>query len=452
MPIPTSPSPLYREAAIEDMMGNPPGWLLHSGLTAIGIALLIVLSLTALIRYPEKVEAPFLLQTQTVPLALHAGAVNVIDTVFAVSGARVTTGDTLVVFRSGTNWRPLTTLDHWLREIEQDLYPTTPTSKVSSASDLLQGRGVGKGESAQYPLSIQTPFTNLRTILRAQASYRQTNGMAAEVLAFEREIGDAQRLRTSLTRQVQLYEKELGYQEKQADRMEGLEKDGVVSTQAAEEAIAQTISSQRQREVLVSSDIQNQIRVQQLRQQILQRRLIHREKLAEFDRQLLTQLKLLRTALNEYRDRYFLIARESGTLTWQPIVRSQATVDPTAPIGYLLATDGYETIVARLQLPTLGQGRISLDDRVILNFDAYPSREYGQVEGKLATLAPVALPDQNQEYLRLATVSLSDTLLTSYGKTLPFRYNLSGTARVITAERTLLARLLDQFLNLTQNS
>ncbi|TXF83350.1 hypothetical protein FUA23_21615 [Neolewinella aurantiaca] len=303
-----------------------------------------------------------------------------------------------------------------------------------------------------YPAPIQTPITTLQTILRAHASYQQTNGLAAETTAYEREIADAHRLSRSLGRQVELYEKELGYQQKQADRMADLGKDGIVSTQEVEQAAAQTVGARRQREVLVSSDIQNQLRVQQLRQQILQRRLAHREQLADFERQLLVQLKLLRTALDEFRDRYVLIARESGTLSWQPTVREQATVSPADPIGYLLPADGDDKVVARLQLPSLGQGKISLGDKVILDFSAYPSREFGQVEGRLTALAPVALPNQQGEYLRLATVALPDTLLTSYGKTLPFRYNLSGTARVITAERTLLQRLLDQFLNLTKNT
>jgi hypothetical protein len=259
-------------------------------------------------------------------------------------------------------------------------------------------------------------------------------------------------LSKSLGRQVALYEKELDYQQKQTDRMQSLEKDGIVSTQEAEQAASQTISARRQREVLVSSDIQNQLRVQQLRQQILQRKLIHREQMADFDRQVRTQLKLLRSALTEYRDRYFLIAREAGVLTWQPAVREEATVSPSEPLGFLRGNGDTQTMVARLQLPSLGMGKVTAGDRVILDFAAYPSREYGQVEGTLLSLDPIALPDQQGNYLRLATVALPDTLQTSYGKTLPFQYNLTGTARIITAERTLLARLLDQFLNLTKNT
>ena len=464
----------YRESAIQDMMGKPPGWLLNSGIMCIALVFLVALGLTSFIRYPEKVEAPFLLQTETIPLALHAGAMNVIDTVLTPNDAPVTAGDTLLVFRSEADWRSVRNLDHWLAQLEHDLYIRSQ-EKVGETSENLPhlqhlsrlsrlpssgfyspfgGRGAKSRELGvmRYPAQIQTPITTLQTILRAQASYLQTNGLSAETTAYKREIADANRLSKSLGRQVELYEQELGYQQSEVERMQKLGKDGIVSIREVEQAEAQTIGARRQREVLVSSDIQNQLRVQQLRQQILQRRLAHREQLADFERQLLVQLKLLRTALDEFRERYVLIARESGTLSWQPNVRAQATVSPADPIGYLLPADGDDKTVARLQLPSLGQGKISLGDKVILDFAAYPSREYGQVEGKLTALAPVALPNQQGEYLRLATVALPDTLLTSYGKTLPFRYNLSGTARVITAERSLLQRLLDQFLNLTKNT
>jgi hypothetical protein len=459
---------MYREAAIQDMMGTPPGWLLHSGLSAIAVVVAVVLGLTAFIRYPEKVEAPFLLQTEKIPLALHAGAVGVIETVYTPSEASVTAGDTLLIFRSETDWRPVRDLDLWLAQLEQDLYAQSSTALTSSSAELVasklqylsrlphlqhlpspQERGRGRGN---YSATIQAPFTTLKTILRARTSYQKTNGVAAEVRAYEREIEDAKRLSTSLNKQVALYERELTYQQKQTDRMTELEQSGIVSTQEMEEATAQTIGARRQREVLVSSDIQNQLRVQQVRQQILQRKLTHSEKLADFDRQVLTQLKLMRSAFDEYRERYVLTVREDGKLNWQPTVRAQATVSPTNPLGYLINPNGSDEMIARLQLPTLGQGKITVGDKVILDFAAYPSREYGQVEGKLTSVAPVALPDQNNEYFRLATVALPDSLTTSYGKTLPFQYNLSGTARIITAERTLLQRLLDQFLNLTQNT
>ncbi|TXF82962.1 hypothetical protein FUA23_21700 [Neolewinella aurantiaca] len=138
MPELTTQNHQFRASAIQDMMGKPPGWLLNSGIMAIALVFLVGLGLTALIRYPEKVEAPFLLQTETIPLALHAGAMNVIDTVFTQNDAPVTAGDTLLIFRSEADWRPVKALDHWLTTVEQDLYIRSQEKTGEKTATILQ--------------------------------------------------------------------------------------------------------------------------------------------------------------------------------------------------------------------------------------------------------------------------------------------------------------------------
>jgi pyruvate/2-oxoglutarate dehydrogenase complex dihydrolipoamide acyltransferase (E2) component len=249
MPNQTTPPTLYQDTAIQDMMGRPPGWLLHSGPTAIAVVFMVVLGLTALIRYPERVEAPFVLQTEKIPLELYANSMSIVDTVFAQSGTTVTVGDTLLIFRSETDWKPVSALDHWLTEVESNLHLAEGDFKVAR---LVQSSNVPATESSKYPASLQQPYANLRATLSAYSSYQKTNGLNEEIAALNREIEDANRLSTSLNRQVSLYDRELDFQQKHADRMQDLEADGIVSTQEAEQVAIQTISARRQREVLVS--------------------------------------------------------------------------------------------------------------------------------------------------------------------------------------------------------
>lgn len=441
----------FRETAIQDMMGRPPGWLLHSGLSGIAVVVLIVFGLAALISYPEKVEATFLLQSETIPIALHAKSASVIDTVFAQNEERVSVGDTLLIFRSETDWKAVRNLDLKLTVLERRLVKSQQFS-FNSSSHLLQGLYEGGDREIAFPASVQIPLVAIKTLQLARNSYLRNNSTPTEIQALRREINDADRLSASLHRQVELYEQELILQKKQVERMALLKEEGIVSDQEAEEKFAIEISARRQKEVLVSSDIQNQLRVQQLRQSILGKKLEHREQLADFDRQVLTQLKLLRTSLNEYRDAFVLVAKEPGVINWSPTTRGEITVNPVSAIGYLLQEEGSDRPVARLQLPTIGEGRVKQGDRVVLNFDAFPFREYGQVEGVLGSIAPMALPDENNEYYRLATVQLPNALSTSYGKTIKFQHNLTGTARVITKERTILQRLVDKVVNLSKNT
>jgi hypothetical protein len=122
------------------------------------------------------------------------------------------------------------------------------------------------------------------------------------------------------------------------------------------------------------------------------------------------------------------------------------------PLGFLIPEWIRSVKVARLSLPTQGAGRVALGDEVVLELDAYPSREFGQIEGGLVAVDAVAIADEKQGFVRQATVALPDSLVTSYGMAVPFQYNLTGMARIITEERTLLQRLTDQVLNLSQNS
>jgi hypothetical protein len=58
----------------------------------------------------------------------------------------------------------------------------------------------------------------------------------------------------------------------------------------------------------------------------------------------------------------------------------------------------------------------------------------------------VALLPRSDTYL--VELSLPDTLLSTYGKRLPFKPEMSGTARIVTEERRALDRMLGQMRDL----
>lgn len=439
----------YHDSAIEDLLGRPPGWLLHSGLTVLAGVALVLLALTALIRYPEEVDAGFVLQTEVVPLALHAGVGRVVEAVPVGSGAPVVRGDTLLIFRSGADWRQVRCLGEWARRLRAFVTRETTDAAPRYLSWLADAERLPAGP---FTPAIQQGLTEVKTVLRAWQSYERTHGSRETIATYQEEIADARRLSQSLQTQVALFREELGYQEKQDERNGQLAREGIVSRQEAEMTAARTVNARRQLERLVSSDIQNQLRVRQLEQQIVQVGLQYRQSSAEFSRRLRAALATLETALVTFREEYVLLAEEDGELDWQPGVRPQATVTSSDPLGFILPPVAAAELVARLELPMDGLGEIRTGDPVILEFTAFSSREYGQVRGRVAALAPIAVPNRDRDYVRQATVALPTPLRTTYGKVIPFNQNLTGRARIITTERSLLARLFDRFLNLTKNN
>jgi len=46
---------------------------------------------------------------------------------------------------------------------------------------------------------------------------------------------------------------------------------------------------------------------------------------------------------------------------------------------------------------------------------------------------------------------MPDSLITTYGKSIPFLQEMGGTGNIITKDRRILERIFDKFLNLTKN-
>lgn len=340
MPINTDHTTIPREMAIEDMLGRTPGWLLRSGLGMLGLFLVVVLGITALIRYPERVEAPFVLQSKTVPLAVHAGATNYIEAMLVGNNHPVVVGDTLLVLRGDGGWRTLTNLYGYLNADAWDAGELPP--------DLA------------YPSGVRQEVARLTSLLKAWQSYLVTNGTADAVAAYEREHAEAGNLSTSLQKQIDLYDRELAMKNRHLDRTRQLVRDSIISTQEAEAVEEQYITARRQREAMVAGDAQNRLRMNQLDQEVLRLRLTHRERLAEFDRQLRQQADVVRAAADQFSLQHFVLAAEGGTMHWRPEVREGALVSGAEPLGYITSNETNQSLVARVTLPPEGAGRAEI--------------------------------------------------------------------------------------------
>lgn len=75
--------------------------------------------------------------------------------------------------------------------------------------------------------------------------------------------------------------------------------------------------------------------------------------------------------------------------------------------------------------------------RVNISVTGYPYMEFGFLTGKVVSVSLLA--DEENTYT--VTVNLPQDLRTSYGRTLEFKGELTGTAEVMTDERSVTERL-----------
>jgi hypothetical protein len=129
-------------------------------------------------------------------------------------------------------------------------------------------------------------------------------------------------------------------------------------------------------------------------------------------------------------------------VAWKPGLERGQTLKPGDAPATLIPTSGRQRLVAWCTAPALGSGRIAVGNRVQLELAAYPPAEYGYLEGRVHSMARLPEADAEGKPQYRVLVALPDTLRSSYGKPIPFRQNMSATARIVTRERRVLERLL----------
>lgn len=111
-------------------------------------------------------------------------------------------------------------------------------------------------------------------------------------------------------------------------------------------------------------------------------------------------------------------------------------VDNNPKAFMLLVVPPVNQYEVQLKLPLKGAGKVNPGQRVLIRLDAYPSSEFGFLEGQIVNMVPVSLDNHYR-----ANVKLTRGLITNSGNRLPVQPLLQGTAEIMLDEKRLIERI-----------
>lgn len=148
--------------------------------------------------------------------------------------------------------------------------------------------------------------------------------------------------------------------------------------------------------------------------------------------------------LRSLEDTYFFKSPMDGTVQYLNFWNNNYFVKTGDPVFSIVPSNS--EIHAQVAIPNAGAGKVTRGQEVIIKLDDYPYTEYGSIRGVVKEISLVANTERTQEGSMdnyLITVALPDQLTTNYGEKLVFRYELKGTAEIITLDRKLIHRIFD---------
>ena len=154
----------------------------------------------------------------------------------------------------------------------------------------------------------------------------------------------------------------------------------------------------------------------------------------------------LRIAVKDWEVKYVLKSNIDGKVAFSNYWSVNQTINQGDLIFTIIPTES-STYIAKLKSPASNSGKLKIGQTVNISLENYPESEFGTLQAKVNHISIV--PDDKGHYLILA--ELPKDLITSYKKTIEFKQEMTGSAKIITEKLRLTERFFYQFKNVFKN-
>lgn len=419
-----------RSEEVQEILTNPPVWIVRWGITLIFIFICIILSLSFLIKYPDFVQAKVLVTTKQPTEMVIARASGALDTIFTGNRDTVKSGQKLAILRNTADFKDVFYLKHIIDSIPLDFknfyFPFEKTSSLM----------LGEVNSAY--LNFEKSYIDYFLLKDLDPYSNQLGGNRASLIELKNRL-------KSQTTQKDLLEQEYKLKQKDFEREQSLFEKGVISQKEYE--LKQLEILQMKKDVSAMS-----ISISQITEAIstadknLKNTRINKQ---EDDTRYLSNLKrsydLLKEAIRKWEYTYVLSSSINGVIGFQDFWGRNQFVDSGTIVFSILPTDT-STLVGKLVIPAQNAGKVTVGQKVFVKLDNYPYQQYGTLIGKVSSLSITPNSDSNYTVY----ISLPNGTETSYHKSFNFTQELLGNAEIITEDLSVAERIFYKFRDLFQ--
>ncbi|MCB0703766.1 MAG: HlyD family efflux transporter periplasmic adaptor subunit [Saprospiraceae bacterium] len=414
---------------IEDfqgLIGSPKGWILRWGMSSILLILILFLVFAAIFRYPDRLEADIRVTAGGLPVKIVARESGRLSEIYVEDGQEV---------QAGT----------WLAVIENPADPTA-IRQLKTAMESWSFNPALLGE-IQLPESlklgeIKPVYARFERHLTLVKSWLAADQTISRKSLLQEQLTELEQVQTKLKQQEKLLEEEIEVAATSFIRQKALYQKGAISLVELE--AIERLQFQYKRD-LANLQIR-QSETSRTKQTIRQAQVEIEESQAKWladQMPLLSQYKQeLESALNAWEQTFVLVAPVAGSISFGRFRDERQRVTTGDLVFTILSRSDLSGWVSEAVISSQGAGRIQLGDQVEIELFDFPAAEFGKVEGQVSSLS--LTPEAGTYSIQIA---LADTLLTTFGKPLPFRPILEGKAYVITDKRSLLKRMVGRFRN-----
>lgn len=423
---PAFPELEIRSEEVQEIIGRPPHWLVRWGIASFFIVLALIFLSASTIQYPETIQVPLKLTAINAPKTVEAKVSGKLVRILHVNNTQIKEGDILAWIESTADHSAVLQLSSILDSI--DVWLQNENFENIKAVGPLNIKNLG---------GLQGGFQSFDQVYREYlaylpgAYYHERKQILVDELAYTRQLFEHLKIQKQIQQTtLKLAEREYEAQKKLADKdlIAPLELDRAESNLANQRLPLQQMESSIINNRMAQSAKQKEI--MELNRQIEQQRALFSQAVYS-----------LKSAVDEWKRSYLLIAPASGTLIYAGILQEKQTVSAGQEI-FLIQPESTE-FFGELVITQRSFGKIEEGQQVLVRFSGYPYSEFGSVPANIEYLSAIPVRDS----LFFAKVQFPEGLMTNYGHQLTPKNGMTGSAEIITQDMRLIERVYN---NLTK--
>lgn len=407
---------------VQEILTRPPHALVKWGITAFFSVLALFFIGGCFFKYPDVVSAQITVTTEHPPVWIVARGSGKIKEVYGKDRERIEAGKIIAVLENPAETEDVLLLEEAL----QDFCLTD-----SCVHGILFPEHLALG-------SIQAVYATFIKSLTDYRNFLSLDLYEQKIEATRKELQEYRNYIVHLKRQAELDKEQVRIAETVHSREKKLFGEGLTAQSDYEEAKQVFLNRQQGQEQMMTSLSSAKIQEAQLQQNILEIRMERSREANSLGTALKAVYNELQVSIEDWKMTYLFISPAGGILSYNNVWQKNQNVNSGDKVFSIVASQTGD-IIGKIKLPVNGSGKVKSGQRVNISVTGYPYMEFGFLTGTVVSVS--LLTDSDSMYT--VTVSLPQDLCTSYGKVLDFNGELTGTAEVMTDERSITGRLLE---------
>ncbi|TDE13381.1 HlyD family secretion protein [Dyadobacter psychrotolerans] len=423
----SSTEKLQRTEEVQEIIERMPTKFGARITTLILFIILLILFFGWKVRYPDVVSGQVTINASEAPLKLIAAGTGKLQLQNIKSQDTVAENQIIAVLENPADPDDVNKISTLVNRIH---FPTDSASKIYNT--LPQEISLGE---------LSTNYFAFLNALKQLADYQDNHVYDQQSFAFQKLLLQQQKVLTvSHTRAKIGLEGQKLYQ-RFYDRDSTLLLNRAISKAEFDVTKIKVVTSKDQYQSTLRDIANAEEQLSQTESKIQEIEILKTEKERQLHLDLLTAYTDFIERIKAWKQKYLFVCPFNGRVQFLKFWNNNQFVQAGDPVFTIIPKQ--EKLYGQVILPAVGAGKVKIGQEVIVKLEDYPYLEYGSVKGKVSSISLTTnaiKTAQGDAETYLVTIDFPEKLKTNYGTKLDVKYEVKGSADIITNDRRLIQR------------